>query len=173
VGTFVRLALTLLVFAAAWHLLGPIGLAVAAPIAAFLLSSLVLSAVSFSVRAIRKAAYQPVEGSYYEFRSTPVEVREDEDGHRWLNISDVRRVVVQLPRDATLLVIDPRRVRSSGYPATLEIRADGLTKLLDRAQDPKSVRFRLWVQREILFPSAAARAARGTPNFCKADDEAV
>ncbi|MBI5720335.1 MAG: hypothetical protein HZC37_21885 [Burkholderiales bacterium] len=162
-GVGVRLALCGVAFAAAWFTMGPIGLAVASPLAALAFAGPILEALSGGARLARTIAYRPVEGRYYAYHGRPIAVWEDEDESRWLRAQDVRRVLPHLPRDEVL-----SRAAGAGAcvppgGAGLHVRADCLLEMLTKAENAESLRFRTWVLRDVHLPSGRSRRSGAGP----------
>lgn len=153
----IRLVLCGLVFGAAWYALGPIGLVIASPVAAAAFARPILAALSGGVRLARTVAYRPVEGSHYAYHGRPIAVWEDVEECRWLRAVDVRRVLSGFPRDEVLHKVLAEGVCVPLKGMGLYVRADSLLELLSRAEQPGSLRFKTWVQREVHFPSGLAR----------------
>jgi hypothetical protein len=169
-GSAVRIVLAALMLLLGWWLAGPAGLLMAGVLAAVLLARVVIDGLSGGVSLVRTLAYKDVEGDYYAYRGTPIGVVEDIDGHRWLRVTDVRRVLTGLPREGTLKNLDPERVSELGQSGTWYMRADALIDWLSRAQEDEGIRFKRWVQKEVYFPSAARRTTPPSTGFPSEED---
>jgi hypothetical protein len=111
-------------------------------------------------RGVRTLALRDIEGRHVEYRGRPLDVTEDDSGHRWIATAGVRRIVPGLPADAVLARLAPgalvRDDRRSGH----RVEAEALVALLARTGDAETHRFVRWVERDIVQP---ARRARGAP----------
>ncbi|NBW49067.1 MAG: hypothetical protein EBR49_03060 [Betaproteobacteria bacterium] len=142
------------------YLAGLFGIVLAAPLAGALLSRVLIDGVAGGYGAMRAHAYASVQGRHYAYKSIPISIEEDGDGHRWIRIKDVRRVLPHLPKDATLGHIEPERTNSGPDGKNMHIRADALLHWLSKAQSSESIRFKLWIERTVHFPSSAAISGR-------------
>jgi hypothetical protein len=122
-------------------------------VAGLLLAKRVVEGAAAALRALRERSYRGVEGAYRAYHGIPIDVVEDDAGHRWLRVDDVRRILVALPRDATLRAIDPERIAARGPKGELRIRADALLDWLSRSHAAESIRFRNWVERTVQWAS--------------------
>jgi hypothetical protein len=142
------------------YLAGLLGIVLAAPLAGALLSRVLIDGFTGGYRAMRAHAYASVQGRHYAYKSIPISIEEDEDGHRWLKVKDIRRVLPHLPKDATLGRIEPERTNPGSDGKSMHIRADALLHWLSKAQSSESIRFKLWIERTVHFPSSAAISDR-------------
>jgi hypothetical protein len=142
------------------YLAGLLGIVLAAPLAGVLLSRVLIDGFTGGYGAMRAHAYASVQGRHYAYKSIPISIEEDEDGHRWLKVKDIRRVLPHLPKDATLGRIEPERTSSGSDGKSMHIRADALLQWLYKAQSGESIRFKLWIERTVHFPSSAAISDR-------------
>jgi hypothetical protein len=142
------------------YLAGLLGVVLAAPLAGALLSRVLIDGLTGGYGAMRAHAYAGVQGRHYVYKSIPISIEEDEDGHRWLRVKDIRRVLPHLPKDATLGRIEPERTSSGSDGKNMHIRADALLHWLSKAQSSESIRFKLWIERTVHFPSPAAMSDR-------------
>lgn len=154
-----RIAGSVAVLAAGWWAFGPFGLVMAAPVVALLGVKVVMQAASGGFRAAKALALGDVDGRYYAFRGRPIAVVEDIDGWRWLRAADLRRLLPGLPADRVLVRIEPQRAAPAPDGA-LHLRSDAVLQWLSRAQADDAVRLKVWVDREVHFPSPAVRRAR-------------
>jgi hypothetical protein len=146
--------------ALAWllfRLLGPVGILFAALPFGLALRRPLIDLLFEIVPALRRLAYHDVEGRYYVFKGAPIDIVEDDAGYRWLRVADVRPVLPGLPADAVLA-----RVLGAGFaPGDLSkaprIRAEALLGVLRKASDPRSLRFRDWLEREVVLPADKRR----------------
>jgi hypothetical protein len=152
-------AIVVLIFSG--YLLGPIGIVLAAPVFAALLAKGFLDSLIGGRRVARAAIYADVQGRYYAFKGVSISVTEDAVGYRWLRVKDIRRVLPDFPRDATLNHIEPERTACVVEGSDLSIRSDALLQWLSKAHSDVGIRFKVWVERKVHFPSVAAHRDRG------------
>lgn len=141
-----------------WRWLGATGLAVSAPVFGVLLARPVLNGLEGSHWLAKALALRKINGRYFSFKGMAVDIEEDTGGHRWLQISDVRKVIPHLPHDRTLQALYGEGVRPFGGSGVLRIQAETLLKHLDQARDPLSLRFKVWLQRAVVHPAAGGRS---------------
>lgn len=138
------------------YLAGLLGIVLASPLVGALVARGLIDGFSTGYGAIRAHAYANVQGRYYAYKSIPIAVAEDGRGHRWLRVRDIRRVLPYLPRDSALRSIEPQRTHAYSEGNNMHIRADALLDWLAKSQSSESIRFKLWIQRTVHFPSCAA-----------------
>jgi hypothetical protein len=159
---------------AGWVLGGATGLATVvvllSPAIALALAPLVVPLLGQSVQAARQLAYRDIQGRHFEYKGRSLRVQEDLAGDRWLRTADVRKIVVHFPRDQVLVRIAPEDIGRFGDKGSLFLRAQALDRYLERGQEDTTVRFRKWLQREVIFPAQRAgqlgpvrTSARATP----------
>jgi hypothetical protein len=113
----------------------------------------IIDLVAASHHAGRAAALRSLGGRLYEHHGSRLDIAEDEDAARWLVAADVRKVVTGLPRDEVLQRQYPDGAGTVGDDKKVRIRADTLLDYLRKSSDPASVRFKVWLEREVIFPS--------------------
>jgi hypothetical protein len=141
----------------AWQWMGAMSLAICSPMYAFLLTRPILSLLSQTYQAIRALAFRRVSGRHFEHRGTMLDIVDDDAGHRWLSLNDVRKIIPGLPSAQSLLHRYPDGVRMSKHPAASRIQAETLARYLDTATAPDSLRFKHWLDREVVFPARQRR----------------
>lgn len=155
-----RLLLCAAVIMPVWWWVGPAGLALTAPLVGVALARPLLDLISQTRALIRERAYAATEGRHYAYKGVPIDVLEGVDGHRWLRVSDVRRLVPGLASDAALAKAHAERLLRRGAPPTAYLQDDALLQQLAGASAPATLRFRLWVERDIVFPARRLRGER-------------
>ncbi|MBL8328649.1 MAG: hypothetical protein JNJ71_07330 [Rubrivivax sp.] len=144
-----------------WALQNVTGLSVAlvllSPLIGFALAPLLGSLLGHSVDAMKAAAIRDIDGQHYEYKGRPLVVVEDLQGDRWIQIKGLRSILRALPRDEVLLRIAAEDVARGEGSRALLFRAQGLNAYLQRNQDDNAVRFRNWLQREVIFPAEKAK----------------
>jgi hypothetical protein len=122
-----------------------------------MLATPVLNLISGSYRAVRQVALEEEGCRRFQHRSMMFSVQEDKDGYRWLRTAEVRQIIPGLPRDEVLRRLFPDGLKSAGTAGKLRIRAELLDAALSAALEADTVKFRRWLQAEIIFPAEQSR----------------
>jgi hypothetical protein len=146
----VRLALCAATTWLIWRYLGLLGAVSTIPLYAAALASPILELLAGTHRAAKELVLADVQGRYYQHRGHAIDVRQDDEEQLWLLVRDVRRVLPALPRDEVLARLFPGSAQPLPPARELRIRADALVEHLRSAQDPGGVKFKVWLQRELL-----------------------
>jgi hypothetical protein len=157
----IRILVAIVVLLVGGLLLGAIGVVLTTPLVGWLLSRVVMDSAIGGYRAARAVVYADVQGRYYAFRDVSIAVVQDMEGYRWLRVKDIRRVLPAFPKDATLKSIEPERTGCGPEGKDTHIRADALLHWLSKAQSDDGIRFKVWVEHKVHFPSEAAHRSRG------------
>ncbi len=110
-----------------------------------------------SVLAMKQLAYRDIEGRHFEFKGRAMLVREDAAGDRFVRTRDIQKAVAGFPRDDVLKRLYPQALGQAETRHGLFLQAQALDSYLQRSQDDASIRFRHWLQREVIFPAQRAR----------------
>ena len=154
-----RLAVCVGVTFVAWLGMGLIALPICAPLFGVLLARPILDFMSTTHRVAKTLALADVEGQYYVHRGTPLSIAEDENHVRWVSVRDIRKVLEGFPRDAVLARQYAQDFRE-GSVGTL-LRAEALLHYLGRASEPAALKFKIWLEREVVRPAAKKRDRLG------------
>ncbi|MBC5764967.1 hypothetical protein [Ramlibacter albus] len=149
----IRVPLCVLATWLAWRALGTIAFAFCAPIFGVALARPLIDLFSEGHGRTREWALRDVQGRFYEHHGNRIDIAEDDEDDRWLLAADVRKIIAGLPRDEVLQKQYPERAAAIGEKPVFRIRADALLEYLRKATDPASVRFKVWLEREVVFPS--------------------
>ena len=152
-----RIAVCMAVSWIAWRIGGVIAVMSSVALVGVLLARPLLDLMSGIRHKLREEAYRPVEGRYYEFKGTPVDVIEDEDHVRWLRASDVRKIVGHTAGETTLRLTYPEGCRDMGSPVVAYIRDETLLIHLARQKNARALRFAQWVEKDVAFPARRLR----------------
>jgi hypothetical protein len=152
-----RLAACATATALLWQVFGVFAVVFLAPLYGVALARPLIDLFSHARRLTRHAAYADVHGRHYSFKRNAIRVVEDNHFHRWLCLAHVRKVVEGLPADAFFERHAGDAFQAMGVPAHAYVRADHLLGLLAKATAPETLRFRQWLAREVVFPSAKKR----------------
>lgn len=154
-----------LVWLFGWRMSAGVGLAVAvvlsSPLVAVALAPLVASLLGASFRAVKEIAYRDIQGNYFAYKGHRVRIQEDLSGSRWVRVRDVRDFVPDFPREQVLVRIAPDAIARPEGERELYFQAASLDRYLARNRADATIRFRIWLQREVLAPAerASQRAA--------------
>jgi hypothetical protein len=107
--------------------------------------------------SVREMVLLPEHGDWYAFRDTRMHVVEDDEGHRWMPIADVRKIVPLRISDAALARLHPGRCGAVGERRELHLRSDALVEYLSRSTDDVTLRFRTWIDRTVTEPARRRR----------------
>jgi hypothetical protein len=137
-----------------------IAIAVAAPAFATLAARAIIDLVAATNYAGKAAALADVQGRYWSYHGYRIGIAEDYEHARWLLAADVRKIVKNLPRDDVLLKQFGERAGPVEDFEGFCIRADALAEYLQKATDPPTLRFRMWLDRTVRGGSVNPRANR-------------
>lgn len=156
-----RSACCAVVAALLWRAMGLVGLVVSAPLAGVLLARPLLDLASELHASARQLAFGAIEGRHFEHRGIRLDVVEDPWHRRWIRIRDVQKLIPSLPRPAVLRARFPDGVHDDPAAPPPRIDADALLQLLADATAADSLRFRNWLEREVVLPGAKLRQRLG------------
>jgi len=106
-------------------------------------------------------ALEGVSGHHYQYLGFHIQIREDEDGCRWIPVDDLRRIVGNLASDNSLAHRYPSGFERMGKPEIAYLRDDALMTHLAEAPSARSIKFKNWAERNIAFPARKTRKSRG------------
>lgn len=158
VSIVLRLAFCAIVVFYAYKVLDVVAFVVAAPLLGVLLARPVIDLVAEGHWAGKTAALESVQGKWWMHRGHRFDIAEDIEKFRWLLTSDVRKVVDRLPRDEVLEKQFGERVGSVETFEGFRIRADALAEYLRKSHDSATVKFKVWLDREVMGGTHNPRA---------------
>ncbi|MEK8034050.1 hypothetical protein AACH06_24770 [Ideonella sp. DXS29W] len=138
---------------AAWWIAGPVGIVWCAPLFGAALARPIVDGIENAYGWLRGCVYRDVQGHHYAYKGISLSVAEDVDGHPWLRLSDVRKILPNLSRDELLQQQLGPSVQPVLPDRTLRIRADALVSHLGKTTQLETAKFALWVERNVVFPS--------------------
>jgi hypothetical protein len=138
---------------AVWLKFGKFAFVFCAPLLGAVLARPIYDTVAVGYRKSREMALRDRQGRHFAYRGNAIDVVEDVDAHRWLRARDVRKVIPGLVRDEVLQQRYPARAQVVAPSPGFRIRADALLEHLRTAADPATVKFKVWLEREVLMPS--------------------
>jgi hypothetical protein len=158
----IRLALCLGVLWALWPVWGPFAIIVPfAPLLGIALARPLMDLIEESHHSGKALALASVQGQYWAHRGTRIDIAEDADGKRWLLATDVRKLLPGLPREEVLQKHFGDRGGEVEDAQGFRIRADALAEYLLKSTDAPSLKFKVWLDREVLGGAKAnPRTAR-------------
>ncbi|MDT9000308.1 hypothetical protein RQP53_13625 [Paucibacter sp. APW11] len=152
-----RLLLCLLPTYLLWRSLGAIGVVVGVPLFGLALATPLLDLMRQLRQQARAFSYRDIEGRHFAFRGQHLDIVDDAEHFRWIKLSDVRKLIQQLPGDETLCRLYPADVQSAAVARPARIRAEALHGYLAKASAPGNLKFKHWLEREVLFPASQRR----------------
>ena len=144
-----------------WRAIGPVALALTAPLLGIALAKPLLELAGAMHHAIRARALADIEGRHYAYRGIHVGVIEDEGHQRWIRAADVRRIAGGTDSDHALQLTYGSGYRLAGQPAEPHFSETALLAHLARQADPAAARLRLWVERVVVWPAREQRRRLG------------
>lgn len=142
---------------AAWLKFGNTMLAICAPLFGVALARPILDLFEEANHANTRAAFRDVHGRHFVYKGTPIDVMEDSESYRWLRLADVRKIVTALPADGVLRGMHPDGLLDINSDRDSCIKAEALLAYLQKATEPASLRFKLWLEREVVMPAIRIR----------------
>lgn len=106
-----------------------------------------------------RPALPPIEGMYFVYQGQPLDITQDPSFCRWLRLSDLRKVLTNLPEAAFFAQNYPKLTRNPSAACRIEVTA--LLDYLKQAADNDTIRFRNWLLREVARPAKRARQRAG------------
>ena len=144
---------TLICVVLAWYAFkvwGAFAIVFGAPLLGVLLARPLIDFVEEFKHASKAAALADVQGHWWQHRGHRIHIAEDADDARWLLVSDVRKILSGLPRDEVLAKQFGERAGRGESGDGFRIRADAMADYLVKSQDTASLKFKVWLDREVL-----------------------
>jgi hypothetical protein len=153
-----RLALCCGVLYALWPTWGPFAILIPfAPLVGISLARPLQDLLEELHLAGKEHALGDLQGKYWSHRGVRLSIEHDDDGMRWLLASDVRKLLPGLPRDEVLSMQFGDRSGVLEDAAGFRIRGDALAEYLLKSTDAASLKFKIWLDREVLGGSKNPR----------------
>ncbi|MCZ8252270.1 MAG: hypothetical protein O9318_07355 [Hylemonella sp.] len=148
-----RLLLAVAALAAGWMFMGLSGVVFFSPIAGICLARPLLEKMAGLYYGAKASALQEFQGRYFAFRGVRFDVQEDEQQQLWLKTADVRTLLPSFPRDGVLLKLcDDGLAPDRTAQQSMRVRADTLDRLLSNSRQLETIKFRNWLQKDVIFP---------------------
>jgi hypothetical protein len=144
-----------------WRWVGVFSLVFCAPLFGVALARPLLEMLENTTLLAKRLGYRKINGRHFEHQGRSLDIADDADGYRWIRTEDVRKVVAALPTDPVLGRLFPGDVRLGAAREVPRIKAEALDAYLAKSTEASSLRFRLWLQREVILP-ARLRRERGS-----------
>lgn len=138
--------------------LGLVALPIGAPLLGAALARPIIDLVEAAHFTGKSHALADAQGRYWAHRGLRIDIAEDDEDARWLLLADVRKVLPGLPRDEVMQRRFGERVAALEPMPGTRIRADALADYLRKATDAPSLKFRTWLDREVMGGSRNPRA---------------
>ena len=140
-----------------WRWIGVASLVVCAPLFGVALARPVLELAEHTTLLAKRLGYRKINGRHFEHHGRSLDIVDDDEGYRWVSTADVRKVVSGLPGDAVLERLFPGDVRRDPAAGVPRLKAEALHACLDKATEAGTLKFRLWLQREVILPADLRR----------------
>ena len=140
-----------------WLRFGASGLAFAAPLFGVALARPIIDLVSELSGAAKHAALADLQGRNYQYRGHRLDIAEDDEGQRWVSVRDVRKNIASFPRDAVVRTQFASDLKQDKALKGDRIRAEALLDYLRKATETDTIKFRNWLERDVVLPSARMR----------------
>ena len=140
-----------------WLKFGTVSLVVCAPLFGVALARPILELMEEAAQATTRAAFRDLDGRHFHYKGILVDVVEDADSYRWMRLADVRKIVTGLPADQVLRNLFPEGLQDPPASKAVCIKAEALLQYLQKATDPGTLRFKLWLEREVVMPAIRLR----------------
>lgn len=132
-----------------WAIAGSFGLVAATPVVALLVTLPLQNALGHAALETKRLASDHALRGKRSYRGRAIGVIEDEDGHWWLHVADLRRVLDGLPDTTRLLAATRGRSTPDTWRLDAHVRADALLELLDAAHARPTRQFTQWLRQEM------------------------
>ena len=129
---------------------------ISSPAVALALAPLVVGFLAASVRAVREVAYRDIQGKHFAYKGHRFRIQQDLTGNRWVRVRDIRGVVPDFPRDQVLVRMATDAIARPEGERDLYFQAGALDDYLSRSHAGATIRFRNWLEREVIFPAGRA-----------------
>lgn len=147
-----RLLLCVVIAYLAWRQAEVIGLVFSSLIFGLALSSPILELVSHLKHAIKHGVFSNINGRHYVFQNISIDIIEDDNYACWLNLKDVRKVIEGFPRDSVINKMYPDDFIIDNKSGESRLRANALVNYLQDSSNVTAMKFKLWIEREVIFP---------------------
>jgi hypothetical protein len=159
-NVFVRLVLgggaAAAAMAGAWKWLGPAGLVYSAPLLGLALGKPIVDLLAAYPSLVSRIVLRKVDGRYFEYRGTSLDIHIDERAACWISTADLRKIVA-LPVDPVLRTRYPLQCRALGDPVEWRLGGEALTEFLARSTDSDMTKFSHWVDKNVITPARNKR----------------
>ena len=136
----------------AWRQADVIGLVFSSLVFGLALSSPMLELITHFGSHIRHSALSKVNGRHYVFQNISIDIIDDENQQCWLRLADVRKVIDGFPRDTVIIKLYPNEYMVDRTFGATRIQATALVNYLQNSNNVTALKFKLWLEREVVFP---------------------
>jgi len=140
-----------------WRWIAFASLVVCAPLFGLALARPWLEIAEGAALLARRLGYRRINGRHFEHKGRSIDIAEDEQAYRWLKTQDVRKIVSGLPNDRVLERMFPGEVQQGPSTAVARMKAEALDAYLGKSSETGTLKFRLWLQREVILPAHKRR----------------
>lgn len=153
-----RLLLCVVIAYLAWRQADVIGLVFSSLIFGLALSTPILELVSHLKHSIKHGVFSNLNGRHYVFQNISIDIIEDDNHVCWLSLKDVRKVIEGFPRDAVIVKLYPDHFIIDNKTGVSRLSANALVNYLNHSSNVTATKFKLWIEREVIFPTKRAHA---------------
>ena len=142
-----------------YHYIGPVGLALSAPLIGVAFCRLLIDAAAELGWWARSSVLAPLSGKHYVYLTFNLRIVQDEDFGRWMAMEDVRRIVGSGATDKAVAQTYP-----SGWQVMNgrgHLRDDALLHYLGREPSTPAIKLRNWVEHSVALSARTERKRRG------------
>jgi len=132
-----------------WAIAGKFGLLAATPLVAALVTLPLQNALGQAALEAKRLATAHALRNTRHYRGRTIGVIEADDGHWWLRVADLRRVLDGLPDTTRLRAATRGRSTPDTWRLDAQVRADALLELLDAAHARPTRQFTQWLRQEM------------------------
>ena len=140
-----------------WRWVGVFSLVFCAPLFGIALARPVLEMIENTTLLAKRLGYRKINGRHFEHMGRSLDIADDDEGYSWLKTDDVRKVVAGLPGDPVLARLFPGQVQLGTAADVPRMKAEALDACLGKATEASTLKFRLWLQREVILPANLRR----------------
>jgi hypothetical protein len=142
-----------------YRLLGAVALAWCAPLLGVALARPLVEILSGVPRFYSGIVLRKVNGRYFEYRGSSLDIHVDERATCWISTADLRKIVA-LPADPVLRKRYPLQCRELGEPIEWRLGAEALIEFLGKSTEPDTTKFSHWVDKTVITPARNKRTRR-------------
>lgn len=150
-----RLLLCAVIAYLAWRQDDVIGLIFSSLVFGLALSGPILELIINLSAILKQSVYSNSNGRLYVFEDRAIDIHADENNECWISIAEARKVIKGFPKDAVIVKLYPHDLIIDKKRKFLRIRAVALVNYLQSSSNITAMKFKLWIEREVIFPKSS------------------